>query len=54
MQTLAEEQRSQREIQNRLLAEQARQVEAQTSLFQELRQHQEAVRQQLLVQSQHQ
>ena len=54
MQTLAEEQRSQREIQNRLLAEQARQVEAQTLLFQELRQQQEAVRQQLHIQSQQQ
>ena len=32
-QTLTEEQRSQRGIQNRLLAEQARQVEAQTLLF---------------------
>ena len=38
LQTLTEEQRSQREIQNRLLAEQARQLEAQTLLFQELRQ----------------
>jgi len=40
LQTLADEQRSQREIQNMLLAEQADQVEAQTLLFQELRQQQ--------------
>ena len=33
LQTLREEQRSQRGIQNRLLAEQARQVKAQTLLF---------------------
>jgi len=40
LQTLADEQRSQSEIQNMLLAEQADQVEAQTLLFQELRQQQ--------------
>jgi len=40
LQTLADEQRSQSEIQNMLLAEQANQVEVQTLLFQELRQQQ--------------
>jgi len=48
IQTLVDEQRSQREIQNRLLAKQACQLEAQTLLFQELRQQQQAMRQQLL------
>jgi len=38
LQAVTEEQRSQREIQHRLLAEQARQAEAQMLLFQELRQ----------------
>ena len=38
LQVLIEEQRSQREIQNRLLAEQAHQAEAQMLIFQELRQ----------------
>ena len=52
LQAVIEEQRSQREIQNRLLAEQARQAEAQMLLFQELRQQQETMRQQLHIQSQ--